>query len=82
MSDETRVRGHVTTEATGKGLKLQQLLAVLLLIVGFMWAGLSAGLAEPGKAAAASGVSTGIGISAAGFVWYAVVRMMRWWHHG
>lgn len=76
-----RIRGHVTTESTGKGLKLQQLLAILLLIVGFCWMVIgSQGPRVDGKPPA--GMMTGGYAAAAGMVWYVTARVLRWWHHG
>ena len=81
MSDHQNVRGHVTIEKTGKGLKLQQLFAVLLMIVGFFVAALS-GAASEGNGKPPASMTYGIGATAIGFFWYVVVRVMRWWHHG
>ena len=63
-----------TTQGTSKKLKAQQLLATLAVIVGVIW---TMGEAD-------SGSSSGIGalILVGGFVWFVVVRIRMWWHHG
>jgi hypothetical protein len=81
MSDPQQVRGHVTVEQTGKGLKFQQLLAVLLIICGFVFMGITAGTMEKGAKPPAS-FGYGAGAIAIGFAWYLYARVMRWWHHG
>jgi divalent metal cation (Fe/Co/Zn/Cd) transporter len=81
MADPQNVRGHVTIEKTGKRLKFQQLLAVMLIITGFFVAALS-GAASNGNGKPPESITYGIGAAAIGFVWYVVVRIMRWWQHG
>jgi hypothetical protein len=81
MTTETKVRGHVTTEGTGKWLKLQQALAILLIIGGFVWIAIAAqGPKVDGKPP--EGMSMASVALTGGVVWYAVARVLRWWHHG
>lgn len=75
-----RVRGHVTIEKTGKGIKFQQLLAWATMVFGVgLW---MAGASEP---AAASGLTetskNAVFTMAAAGVWLVVLRILRWWHH-
>lgn len=66
----------VAVEQTGKGLKLQRAVAVLLLIVGFtvLFVGIQT---EAGGAMAWGAVMTGISLP-----WLTYVRLARWWRHG
>lgn len=62
-----------TVELTSKRLKLQQVIAVLLIIVGgvWFWTTIETGSDSP----------TGALILVAGFVWWFVTRVRIWWHH-
>jgi hypothetical protein len=62
-----------TTQGTSKKLKAQQLFATLAVIVGLIW---SMGGADSGSAV------VGTLILVSGFVWFVIVRIRMWWHHG
>lgn len=66
----------VAVEQTGKGLKLQRAVAVLLLIVGFtvLFVGIQM---EAGGAMAWGAVMTGVSLP-----WLAYIRLASWWRHG
>lgn len=61
----------ITTQATGKGLKLNQALAAILMIVGLVAIWDSDPIAR--LVAYASMLI--------GLVWYVAVRVMVWWRH-
>lgn len=65
-------RGVVTTQQTGKLAKLQQALAVVLMIVGVV---LFAG-GDTQRAA------TGGMLMIAGLIWWLGARVWAWWRHG
>ena len=68
------VQRLATVQETSKKLKLQSLIAVTLLIVGFAWFFVASQAdAEPPGAAMAMVVI--------GFIWYIVNRFRIWWHH-
>jgi len=71
-TDPQRSERTFTTQATGKGAKGQQLLAVLLVIVGVV------------MAAQGSGDTSGIGglLLLVGLVWWLAARIYAWWHYG
>jgi hypothetical protein len=81
---------HVTTEATGKGIKLQQLIALVMLLggLGLFVAGVqSVGPANPAAAAADRGAGAlmtlgGMLMFTVGVAWRIVLRVLKWWHHG
>lgn len=64
-----------TTQLTSKRLKLQQLLATLMAVVGII--GLVAVAQEPGANGTLWGVLLFLGI-----LWFIVTRVRIWWHHG
>jgi hypothetical protein len=75
---------HVTTEATGKGIKIQQLIALVMLLAGLGL--IIAGAQTVGAQGAAPG--TGGGMLLGGMLmftvavaWRIVLRMLKWWHH-
>ena len=75
---------HVTTEATGKGIKIQQLIALVMLLAGLGL--IIAGAQTVGEQGAAPG--TGGGMLFGGMLmftvavaWRIVLRMLKWWHH-
>ena len=75
---------HVTTEATGKGIKIQQLIALVMLLAGLGL--IIAGAQTVGEQGAAPG--TGGGMLLGGMLmftvavlWRIVLRMLKWWHH-
>ena len=75
---------HVTTEATGKGIKLQQLIAFVMLIVGLGL--IIAGVQTVGGQGAEPGTGGGMFFGGVlmftvAVVWRIVLRMLKWWHH-
>ena len=75
---------HVTTEATGKGIKLQQLIAFVMLLVGLGL--IIAGVQTVGGQDAAPGTGGGMFLGGVlmftvAVVWRIVLRMLKWWHH-
>lgn len=68
----------VTTEATGKGLKLQHILATLTLIAGVTM--LMVGVqSEPAQEETA--VIGGL-VAMFALGWLVLIRFLRWWRHG
>lgn len=76
------VRGHVTIEKTGKWLKLQQIVAFLLFVVGLIVLMVAAGSREPGSTEVPKAFGNGAAMAGIGFVWMMVVRFLSWWNHG
>jgi hypothetical protein len=75
------VRGHVTIEKTGKSLKMQQLLSLGFILLGFtILAAVVAGR-EPGNTEVSSAASVGSLMFVGGLVWRVVTRIRVWWHH-
>lgn len=74
-----RIHGHVTIEKTGKGIKVQQMLAWMTLLfgVGLSIAGHTDRHAVGMTATAANGYLT---VTSA-LVWMGFLRMIRWWCH-
>lgn len=77
----------VTIQKTSKRLKMGQLNAWALLLIGVVLAVIGMQVAnQPGTSPANAklGPIGGIGFAcmAAGFVWIIVNRWQRWWHHG
>jgi hypothetical protein len=75
---------HVTTEATGKGIKLQQLIAFVMLLVGLGL--IIAGMQTVGGHGAEPGTGGGMFLGGVlmftvAVVWRIVLRMLKWWHH-
>lgn len=75
-----RIRGHVTVENTGKGIKFQQILAWLTMLFGAgLW---MAGSTEPGAAAGPTETLKNAYMTMGGAAaWMVVLRVLRWWHH-
>ena len=73
-SNSSRDGQYVTTQQTGKGLKTQQILAVLLLIVSIV-AMIATG--QNGTPAPIWGLT-----AFAAVAWYIGVRIATWWRHG
>lgn len=73
-SEPMPVRGHVTTERTSKALKMHQLLASIMTIVGvvMIFGGASSGTPSAGGFLATIG----------GASWLTITRIRIWWHHG
>jgi hypothetical protein len=74
-----RIRGHVTIEKTGKGLKFQSILAWLTLLFGV-------GLCVAGYSERADGGLTETAVNGywtigSAVAWMVILRMLRWWHH-
>ena len=74
-----KIRGHVTIEKTGKGIKFQQMLAWITLLfgVGLCVVGHSDQNAVGMTETAANGYAT----VASALVWMMFLRMIRWWCH-
>lgn len=64
---------HVTTQSTGKSLKLQGALSVLLFLAGAVTI-----LAQP---AGTEPRPAGPLLLVIGVVWWIVVRIQKWWRH-
>jgi hypothetical protein len=62
-----------TIEQTGKGYKVQQVAAVLLMLVGMVGC-MAGGEGRTGEFMGA--------LMFAGVAWYVYARMGAWWHHG
>lgn len=74
----TETTGVQSIQATGKSLKLQQLLSVLVVALGviLMIAG------SPGSNGEPSGAFTfGTLLLVVGLVWFFVTKFMAWWRH-
>lgn len=76
------VRGHVTIEKTGKSLKLQQLLSLLCIVIGFGIAAIAIGTRQPDTNEISSAAMGGSLMFVGGLVWRVVTRIRVWWHHG
>ena len=76
------VRGHVTIEKTGKSLKMQQLLSLLCIVIGFGIAAIAIGTRQPGTTEISSAAMGGSLMFVGGLVWRVVTRIRVWWHHG
>ena len=72
---EARAAGAplTTTQGTSKKLKAQQLFAILAVFVGLFWAMADAESGSP---------SIGALILVVGFLLFAIVQILMWWHHG
>ena len=66
-----------TVEQTGKKYKLQQLLSVLVIIVGVIMVIAATSGDKPGGDAGLGGLAILVGI-----IWYIITRFTTWWHHG
>jgi hypothetical protein len=76
------VKGHVTIEKTGKSLKLQQLLSLGMILLGFTILAAAIASREPGTTEVSSAATGGSLMFFSGLVWRAVTRIRIWWHHG
>jgi FtsH-binding integral membrane protein len=74
--------GHVTTEATRKFIKVQRLIALVVMFVGMglMMFGASKGN-TPERAAGAAVAAVGFLLLMLGISWRVVLRVLQWWHH-
>jgi hypothetical protein len=72
---------HVTTEGTSKTIKIQQLIALLMILGGALAVVLAAQLpGGPNEQQAAQFVG-GISAVAFGILWRIVLRLAKWWYH-
>lgn len=71
----------VTVEQTSKRLKLHELWSVIAILLGGIIVVASSFVARREDSGWA-GVLIGIVVFLAGFVWYIVTRIRRWWKHG
>lgn len=76
------VRGHVTIENTGKSLKMQQLLSLLCIVIGFGIAAIAIGTRQAGTTEISSAAMGGSLMFVGGLAWRMVTRIRVWWHHG
>jgi uncharacterized C2H2 Zn-finger protein len=65
-----------TIELTGKKLKLQKVLSVLCIIIGFIWVYLSINKNEHSEPSKLS-----FWVVAIGIVWYIITKIRIWWEH-
>lgn len=76
------MKNHVTVEATRKFIKVQRLIALLVMFIGM---GLMAfGASKSGTPEAEPGaVVAGVGflLLAVGIGWRVILRILQWWHH-
>ena len=68
-----------TTQLTSKKFKGQRVIAVLMIIIGAVWMSLYAG--DP-TVESSEGLGWATLMLLVGMVWYIVVRIRTWWHHG
>ncbi|HKJ71893.1 MAG TPA: zinc ribbon domain-containing protein [Gammaproteobacteria bacterium] len=75
----TETTGVQSIQATGKSLKLQQLLSSVTTIIGLfmVFGGMPSDGGEP-----SGGFAVGVILLLGGFVWFAYARFMTWWRHG
>jgi len=75
---ETEAAGAplTTTQSTSKKFKGQQVIAVLMLLVGIFW--LFGALSQEPVAPAGLPMT----ITLVGLVWFIIIRIRTWWHHG
>ena len=75
---ETEAAGTplTTTQSTSKKFKGQQAIATLMFIVGATWIFVALGQEPPSDAGLA------LVITLVGVIWYIVIRIRAWWHHG
>lgn len=76
------VSGHVTIEKTGKSLKMQQLLSLGLILLGFTIMAAAFTGREPGSTEVSTTASVGSAMFVCGLFWRVLTRMRIWWHHG
>lgn len=76
------VTGHVTIEKTKKSLKLQQLLALLCLVLGITLVGVGVSSQEPGSKETSGLLMVGSPLCLLGLAWRIITRVRIWWHHG
>ena len=76
------VKGHVTIEKTGKSLKLQQLLSLGTILLGFGIAAIAIAARPPESKEVSSAVVWGSTMFAGGLLWRVVTRIRIWWNHG
>jgi hypothetical protein len=75
-----KIRGHVTVEKTAKWIKLQQLLAWGLMIVGMGYT--AVGYNTPTENGSFNqNLANGAAAMAIALVWVWVLRVVRWWCH-
>lgn len=77
---ETKAAGAplTTTQLTSKKFKGQQVVAVLMIIVGAVWLSVYLGA----NANQGNGAGWAILTLLVGMIWYIVIRIRTWWHHG
>jgi len=67
-----------TIQETGKGLKAQQAVAILLMI-----AGMAGCVMDPNGTGLSEGeTSVGFWVFIVGAVWFLIIRLNMWWEHG
>ena len=76
------VKGHVTIEKTGKSLKLQQLLSLGMIVLGFVIVVSSVAASEPGTKTVSSATTAGSMTLVGGLLWRVVTSIRIWWNHG
>ncbi|HYW05003.1 MAG TPA: hypothetical protein VFA86_13795 [Gammaproteobacteria bacterium] len=69
-------RAAMPVEQTAKRFKAQTVLAVMAIIAGFIFTTAAAGSGSIAFVVATSVLTLG------GIVWFVVIRVRTWWHHG
>ena len=77
-AQETKAAGTplTTTQSTSKKFKGQQVIATLMFIVGAIWIFAALGQEPPSEA------GLPLVITLVGMIWYIVIRIRTWGHHG
>jgi hypothetical protein len=76
------VSGHVTIEKTGKALKMQQLLSLGLILLGFTIMAAAFAGRDAGSTEVSTTASAGSAMFVCGLFWRVLTRVRIWWHHG
>lgn len=78
---ESPVPAHVTIEKTRKSIKIQRLLALMMILTGatLTVVGVLAAENEPQPSPVVSGIGSLIAV--VGIVWRIALRALTWWHH-
>ena len=73
-TEETRDTMYVTTQLTGKRLKLHSALSYLAIVIGII-------LILNGSAEESEAMGWGATLAMFGVVWQAITRVRIWWNH-